>query len=45
MGSTGEVALDMNLNSLGYDNDGVDSEGISVDEDGNIWICDEYGPF
>ena len=45
MGSTGEVALDMNLNSLGYDNDGVDSEGISVDKDGNIWICDEYGPF
>jgi len=45
MGSTGEVALDMNLNSLGYDNDGVDSEGISIDKDGNIWICDEYGPF
>ena len=45
MGSTGEAALDMNLNNLGYDNDGVDSEGISVDQDGNIWICDEYGPF
>lgn len=45
VGSTGEIALDMNLNNLGYDNNGIDSEGISVDEDGNFWICDEYGPF
>lgn len=45
VGSTGEIALDMNLNNLGYDNNGIDSEGISVDKDGNFWICDEYGPF
>ena len=45
LGSTGEVALDLNLNSLGYDNDGIDSEGIAIDKDGNIWISDEYGPF
>ena len=45
VGSTGETALDMDLNNLGYDNNGLDSEGISVDKDGNFWICDEYGPF
>lgn len=45
VGSTGEIALDMDLNNLGYDNNGLDSEGISVDKDGNFWICDEYGPF
>lgn len=45
LGSTEEVALDMNLNSIGYDNDGVDTEGISVDKEGNIWVYDEYGPF
>lgn len=44
-GATGEVALDMNLNMIGYDNEGVDTEGIAVDKDGNIWACDEYGPF
>jgi len=45
MGSTGEVALDMDLNVIGYDNEGIDTEGIAIDKDGNIWTCDEYGPF
>lgn len=45
VGSTGETALDMNMNNIGYDNDGLDTEGIAVDSDGNFWICDEYGPF
>lgn len=45
MGSTGEIALDMNMNELGYDVNGLDPEGIAVDKDGNFWICDEYGPF
>lgn len=45
MGSTGEIALDMELNVIGYDNEGVDTEGIAIDKEGNIWICDEYGPF
>lgn len=45
LGSTGEIALDLDFNVLGYDNDGVDTEGIAIDREGNIWICDEYGPF
>lgn len=45
IGSTGEIALDMNMNELGYDINGLDPEGIAVDKNGNFWICDEYGPF
>ncbi len=45
VGATGEVALDMDMNLLGYDNNGLDTEGIAVDKDGNFWVCDEYGPF
>ena len=45
IGSTGEKALDMEMNEIGYDADGLDTEGIAVDADGNFWLCDEYGPF
>ena len=45
VGATGEVALDTDMNLLGYDNDGLDTEGIAVDQDGNFWVSDEYGPF
>lgn len=45
VGATGEAALDMEMNLLGYDNNGLDTEGIAVDRDGNFWVCDEYGPF
>lgn len=45
IGSTGEVALDLNMNSLNYDINGLDPEGIAIDKDGNFWISDEYGPF
>lgn len=45
VGSTGESALSMNLKNIGYDNDGLDTEGIAVDTNGNFWMCDEYGPF
>ncbi|MGL4896946.1 MAG: esterase-like activity of phytase family protein, partial [Cetobacterium sp.] len=45
IGSTGEVALDLNMNSLGYDINGLDPEGIAIDKHGNFWISDEYGPF
>lgn len=45
IGSTGEIALDLNMNDLGYDVNGLDPEGIAMDKDGNFWIADEYGPF
>lgn len=44
-GSTNEVALDFNMNNLGTDKNGLDTEGIALDKDGNFWISDEYGPF
>jgi hypothetical protein len=44
-GSTGEVALDFNMNDLGTDVNGLDTEGIAIGKDGNLWLCDEYGPF
>lgn len=45
IGSTGEIALDLALNELGYDLNGLDPEGIAIDKEGNFWIADEYGPF
>ena len=45
VGSSYEVALGENLNDLGYDDNGLDPEGIAVDTKGNFWVCDEYGPF
>ena len=45
VGSTNETALDMEMNNLGYDSNGLDTEGIAVDADENFWLCDEYGPF
>jgi hypothetical protein len=45
IGSTGEVALDFSMKDLGTDTEGLDTEGIAVGKDGNLWLCDEYGPF
>lgn len=45
VGSTGEIALDSNLKKLPYDNNGLDTESIAVDSEGNFWTSDEYGPF
>lgn len=45
VGATNEIALDDNFVRLGYDNHGMDTEGIALDKKGNFWICDEYGPF
>lgn len=45
LGTTGETALDINLNELSPDENGFDPEGIAVDAEGNFWIADEYGPF
>lgn len=45
VGTTNEIAIDDSFKRLGYDNDGMDTEGITLDTNGNFWICDEYGPF
>ncbi len=46
VGSTGEVPLSDSYEKLSYDREGLDTEGIAIDrKDGNLWICDEYGPF
>lgn len=45
VGATGEVGLDRLLNTLSYDVNGLDPEGIDFDAQGNLWIVDEYGPF
>ena len=33
------------MSRLNNDIDGLDTEGIAVDKNGNFWLCDEYGPF
>ncbi|WP_027722908.1 esterase-like activity of phytase family protein [Maridesulfovibrio zosterae] len=46
VGSTGEIPLSDSYKVLSYDREGLDTEGIAIDaKDGNLWICDEYGPF
>lgn len=46
VGATGEVPLNDHLEVAKFDKDGQDTEGIDIDrKDGNLWICDEYGPF
>lgn len=44
-GATGEIALNFQMQNLGTDASGLDTEGIALDKDGNFWISDEYGPF
>lgn len=44
-GSTNEIALNFQMKDLGTDVNGLDTEGLAVDKDGNFWISDEYGPF
>jgi len=40
-----EVPLvDLYLTDLAGDPDGLDPEGITIGEDGNFWICDEFWP-
>ncbi len=44
-GSTKELALNFAMKNLGTDKNGLDTEGLTVDANGNFWISDEYGPF
>lgn len=44
LGSTGEIALDLNGTTLANSADGIDSEGLAMAPDGSFWISDEYGP-
>jgi len=45
IGATNEIAINDGFTRLGYDNEGMDTEGIALDAKGNFWISDEYGPF
>ncbi len=44
LGTTGEIPLNFDMSRLNNDIDGLDTEGIAVDKNGNFWLCDEYGP-
>lgn len=39
-----EVMKDPSYNLLGTDPDGLDPEGITIDNHGFFWICEEYRP-
>ncbi len=43
-GSTGEIALDLNGQTIAPNADGIDSEGLVLASDGSFWVSDEYGP-
>lgn len=43
-GNTGEIALDLNGQTIAPSADGIDSEGLVLASDGTFWISDEYGP-
>ena len=45
VGSSNEKALTTDITVIGYDENGLDPEGIAPDADGNFWLSDEYGPF
>ncbi|SDD71380.1 Esterase-like activity of phytase [Dyadobacter soli] len=43
-GYSGELALDVNNQTLANSVDGLDSEGMALAKDGTFWVSDEYGP-
>jgi hypothetical protein len=45
IGSSEEIPISETGYRFAYDENGLDPEGIARDQQGNFWICDEYGPF
>jgi hypothetical protein len=39
-----EIPVGPNNEKLNFDPWGVDTEAIAQDEEGNFWLCEEYGP-
>jgi hypothetical protein len=39
-----EIALDLSLNQIPSDKNGIDPESVATDKEGNFWIGEEYGP-
>jgi len=39
-----ESLWDLRLNLVPNDEDGIDAEGMTVDEWGHFWVCEEYKP-
>jgi hypothetical protein len=44
-GNTGETAFRLDGSTIPPDPNGIDSEGLVVNNDGSFWVSDEYGPF
>ena len=44
LGTTGEIAYDLEMNIIGTDDYGLDPEGLVALRNGEFWISDEYGP-
>ncbi|MDX2195956.1 MAG: choice-of-anchor I family protein [Cytophagales bacterium] len=43
LGGSGEVAWDINRNTIAGDDFGIDCEGIVEGKMNDLWVCDEYG--
>ena len=39
-----EFPMDYNNKKMSYDLNGIDSESLAIDQNGNFWIGEEYGP-
>src|SRR5262245_17501228 len=39
-----DIPYDFNLDRLGFDEDSLDAEGITIDPWGNFWVREEYKP-
>jgi hypothetical protein len=44
VGFSEEIPISETGFRFAYDENGLDPEGIARDQQGNFWICDEYGP-